>query len=130
MLKLCRQDGGLKVYEQAEVAAEEFEDNQKRLYYKESAGDREKLLGPDYRFVEQFQNVLGTPGNADEGYVAKISTHIIRRDDEKLMGASVLYIRVGGDGFSRIINWHPSSSKCPEERPDIINAVFKKEMEK
>jgi hypothetical protein len=130
MATLCHQDGGLRVYEQVRLSSDEFEQNHKRLYYKESVGNRENLLGPHYRLVESSENVAGTSGNIEKGYVRKITTQIIRRFDGKLLGESVLYIRVGGDGLSSIINWHSSSNRCPEERPDIINAVFKKELTK
>ena len=130
MEALCRKDGGHKVYEQIMLGPEEFKQGHKRLYFESSESDREKLLGPHYRLIEQFENVAGTPGNISEGYVGKLTTRIVRRADQKVIGESVLYMRIGGDGLSSIIHWQPSSSKCPAENVDIISAVFKEELKK
>jgi len=130
MEAMCQKDGGLKVYEEIKLKANEFEQGHKRLYRFEAQGKRENLLGPDYLLIERFENVAGVTGNIWEGYVERYTTQVVRRRDNKLLGESIIYARVGGDGPLGIVHWQPTSNQCPLVSIDIVNEVFKLEVEK
>lgn len=127
MEALCKKDGGVRVYESVKLSASEFDQRgTKRLHYAESKTNREGLLGPDYRFVERFETVAGSRGNEWRGHLDRYVIQVIRRLDGKLLGESVAYSRVGGDGITTIVHWQPSSSTCPHVEVDLVNSIFMK----
>jgi hypothetical protein len=125
MSALCLVDGGVKVYEQQILPPREFDSNgHKRRYYAGEKTDREAILGPDYRYVESFTTVAGSRGSEWKGHVFKAMLRVYRRSDNKLLGESTSYSRVGGDGASTLWHWQPSSSSCPEPRVDLLVSLF------
>lgn len=127
MEELCNKDSGMKVYETVKLSALEFDSNgNKRWYYRGSATVRSELLGPDYRYVELDETIAGFRGNIEKGYLNKSTTRVVRKSDERVLGESVSYYRVGGDGVTSILHWHPSSKRCPTQKTDLVNSIFTK----
>jgi len=125
MVALCRTDGGVKVYERQLLPPTEFDQSgNKRLYRTGTTAERETLLGPDFRYVEAFTTVAGARGNEWKGHVVRFSIKVFRKSDNKLLGESTSYSRIGGDGLSTLWNWQPSTSSCPEPRPELLPSLF------
>lgn len=101
--RLCRIDGGLKVYEKVKLPKENFDERgapiwrskDRRFYY---AGDR---------FYTESEDQMIVTGNPD---LIRIEIRLVRTSDNAVLGRSVSYTRRGGD----IPNpFHPSHYTCP-----------------
>lgn len=102
--RLCAIDGGVKVYEQVTLPAEQFDKWGMVAPYSPDRG--ENALGPAYVFRHEIADLrLGIPRVSRSRYL------VIRRQDNKLLGETILYGRGGGDLPGP---WHGSSYKCPK----------------
>ncbi len=122
---LCKQDGGIKVYETVTLPASEFSNvGQPLARYAKQAKSPEERLGPDYRYVWQRTVLFGVGAKlqAGEGTLVRNHLSITRRADGRLLGESVSYARGGGDGFT--FGFQPSGNHCPNPRIDLIGSVF------
>lgn len=127
MAALCKKDGGVKVYETVTLPASEFSSTGQPLAkYIPLAKSDADYLGPDYRYVQRREILVGQ--NADigkgEGRLSRWYSAVYRRADGRLLGESVSYGRGGGDGFT--FGLQPSGDYCPKPRVDLIKAVFVK----
>ena len=125
MEKLCKKDGGIKVYEKVTLPASEFSNTGQPLArYIPLAKSDADYLGPDYRYVQKREILVGK--NADiekgEGQLSWWYSAVYRRSDGHLLGESVSYGRGGGDGFT--FGFQPSGNHCPKPRIDLIKSVF------
>ena len=109
MKELCAKDGGVKVYEAVTLPPEMFDQDGSPFpgWRNRKSLDR---FGKDYRY-ERIDQVLdsGDPLKG-EGRLERTEWRIVRQADQKLLGAGVAYIRVGGDF---ILLGHPSGAHCP-----------------
>jgi hypothetical protein len=122
---LCKQDGGIKVYETVTLPASEFSNvGQPLARYAQQAKSTEERLGPDYRYVWQRTVLFGVGAKLEAGEGTLVRNHhsITRRADGRLLGESVSYARGGGDGFT--FGFQPSGNHCPNPRIDLIGSVF------
>ena len=102
MEELCKKDGGIKVYETVTLLASEFSNTGQPLAkYIPLAKSDADYLGPDYRFVQKREILVGK--NADiekgEGQLSRWYSAVYRRSDGRLLGESVSYGRGGGGWF-------------------------------
>jgi hypothetical protein len=119
MEELCKKDGGVKVFEQVKLPAKEFNTFGEPLFLHQNS-----TTNPMFQLIEQTETVAGTRGNSSNGYLNRTSSKVLRLADAKVLGESTIYFRVGGDGLSAVVHWHPSSSSCPDSAKNIIQSIF------
>lgn len=114
--QMCRQDGGVKVYETVILPAEKFDKWAMVNFFKPT--QKENALGPEYLYKDE--TTYYKRGNPD---FFRMHTQVVRRSDSKLLGESVFYKRGGGDLPGP---WHGSSFMCPElsVSNDVLRQVF------
>lgn len=124
MEELCKQDGGVKVYETVKLPPEMF-DPQGDPFPGWQGRKLEERLGPDYLY--RFTETVLKDGDPlkGEGRLSIFQTSITRRSDSKMLGVKILYGRSGGDFIAFA---HPTSKLCPSPSDDnqLIKAVFLK----
>jgi hypothetical protein len=128
MHELCKKDGGVKVYETVVLRSSEFSSTGQPLAkYTNSAKSDSDYLGPDYRYVQSREVIVGKGADMErgEGQLSRWYSAVYRRSDDRLLGESVSYGRGGGDGFT--FGFQPSGNHCPNPRIDLIKSVFIKE---
>jgi hypothetical protein len=113
--RLCAIDGGVKVYETVMTPPERFNKYGQIDFYRPTQG--ENALGPDYLF--RFQTTYYREGNPR---MSRMHFQVIRRADQKLLGESVLYSRVGGDVPAPM---HDSRYVCPSSASANEMALFR-----
>ena len=127
MEELCKKDGGVKVYETVTLPASEFNNLGEPLgrYWKPGTPEEERF-GPDYKFVQKREILVGTNAKAErgEGQLTRWYEAILRRSDGRILGESILYDRSGGDGFT--FGFQPSGNSCPKPRVGLFTSVFVK----
>ncbi len=124
MEDLCRQDGGVKIYETIALDPEEFDKDgvpMGRFWSDRKLAGSVGRLGPSYRY-ETHQKVIkdGNPLKGS-GRLTRFTQEIFRVNDGKLLGRSVWYGRAGGDF---IVLGHWSTSGCPDAGPSLLSGVF------
>ncbi|MGN2393261.1 hypothetical protein [Pelomicrobium sp. G1] len=102
--RLCAIDGGIRVYEQVKLPAEEFDKYSKRNWILPTW---EQMTLTDNYYVERETHYYrkGSPE------VAKTVSRILRRSDGKVLGEYIRYGRGGGDLPGP---WHGSYYLCPD----------------
>ncbi len=116
--RLCKIDGGIRVYETVKLAKENFDD--RGIVFPQFIGLPEDngRYGPSYK-------VLVTDTNIVEGNPSLRRSHIkvIRVSDHRLLGERINYTRSGGDPPNP---FHPSSHACQNvnDDPGLIRQVF------
>jgi hypothetical protein len=128
MEELCKQDGGVKVYETVKVPPAAY-DATGRLITGEARRIEAGVLAQTVRsvyLIERREDVIkaGNPssGALSEGRLLRHVTTVRRIADGKVLGVETTYGRTGG---SFTLN-HPSHNFCPKPRPDpgLEQAVF------
>jgi hypothetical protein len=112
--RLCAIDGGIKVYEHAPLSSVKVDERGDiRIPAKEYTSPRDKY----YFESETFFYRRGNPEMWRHEY------RIIRANDKKVLGTSVVYTRRGGDLPSPI---HDSSFSCPtvQSQPRLDKSIF------
>lgn len=116
--RMCREDGGVKVYEQVRLPAERFD----KYGNVNVPNKRYAKPSDDYYFETEIQYlVAGNPS------LERAKTVLVRRNDKKVLGESVRYGRGGGDLPGP---WHGSSFNCPpiaEAEGKLETSIFLKE---
>ena len=116
--EMCAKDGGVKVYETVTLSAEKFDELKGRnfiLFSKELADPNDEY------YVEEDDHYY------KQGHInfVRMKSHIVRRNDRKVLGESVRYGRGGGDLPGP---WHESSFTCPDPSnplsPKFETAIF------
>lgn len=119
--RLCRIDGGIKVYEKVKLSKEHFDKYGWPIW---RSKDNRYYYANDQYFTESEDTMIVT-GNPD---LIRMESRIIRASDNTLFGRSISYTRRGGD----IPNpFHPSHYTCPreEERRYLVKEVLIKDSE-
>jgi hypothetical protein len=117
--RLCRIDGGIRVYETVKLAKEDY-DEKRRLVFPQYLG----LPDDKGRFGDKYISTMETKtiksGDPD---LRRTHIRIVRIADGKTLGELVAYSRRGGDIPSP---FHPSYYSCPDlsQQPDLIHQVF------
>jgi hypothetical protein len=127
MEEFCKKDGGIKVYETVRLPASEFSDSGQPLArHIPLAKSDSDYLGPDYRYVQKREILVGQHANAErgEGQLTRWYHAIYRQSDGHLLGESISYARSGGDGFT--FGFQPSGKNCPIPNKDLAQSVFVK----
>ncbi|MBM3358987.1 MAG: hypothetical protein FJY54_14835 [Betaproteobacteria bacterium] len=113
--RLCKQDGGVKVYEQVKLPAERFD----KWGNVGVPNKRHAKPSDDYYFETEIRYLrTGNPS------LQRASTVLVRRSDGKVLGESVRYGRGGGDLPGP---WHGSSFSCPsigEAEGSLETSIF------
>jgi hypothetical protein len=111
--RLCKKDGGIKVYETMTLPAERFEkDGSIRIPAK-------WLAKPEDEFYSESSIHYIKKGYSD---LSRIHSKLYRALDKKLLGEIITYGRRGGDIPGP---WHPSSFRCPYiTSQDLYKQVF------
>jgi hypothetical protein len=115
--RLCRKDGGVKVYETVKLPAEEYDQYAKRNWILPDM-TQEKSADKYYYEVDYHHYRKGNP------QMTRRQAKIIRRSDGKTLGESISYSRGGGDLPGP---WHESSFICPpisKDRPGLEVSIF------
>lgn len=100
--RLCAIDGGIKVYEKAELTPDLL-DWAGRIWI----SDKAQAKSSDKYYTEQ-DTYYYRQGNPD---MRREHIRVIRRSDGKIMGEAIRYSRRGGDMPGP---WHDSSFSCPK----------------
>lgn len=121
MEELCKKDGGVKVYETVTLSPQEYDEI---FSYAATAKSREHYYGPEYRYVSKHEVLVGENAQPEkgEGRLSRAYVAIYRRSNDRLLGESVLYGRIGGDGFT--FGFQPSTNLCPRRQRDLGRTVF------
>lgn len=121
--RLCALDGGIKVYETVRLPPEGFNQWGQINFYKPTQG--ENALGEEYILkIERHEIVKGNPSyDPTEISMSRTHSRVIRKSDLKLLGETVMYLRVGGDppGTS-----HTTSFTCPDVREQGEAGLFRR----
>lgn len=100
--RLCAIDGGIKVYETVKLPAEKFDQyGQIQIPYK-------GIIKPGDEYYYDFYTTYLIKGNPE---LRQYHSKVYRRSDNKVIGESISYSRVGGDMPGP---WHSSSFLCPK----------------
>ncbi len=112
--ELCKQDGGIKVYEVVAVPSNRFD------AYGSVYVPHEKTAKPSDDFYYAREVTYYRRGNPE---MWRSHSRVYRRSDNKLLGEAVHYARRGGDMPGP---WHPSSFACPAHADitDLTRKVF------
>jgi hypothetical protein len=105
--EMCEKDGGVTVYENVQLTAEEF----KRL-----GGTEAGIALPTEdakRDFPYFMETTYTNIRDQNPQVLRLETVVKRRSDGKILGRSVYYSRSGGDLPTGVL--HGSSYGCPQQ---------------
>jgi hypothetical protein len=115
--RLCAIDGGVKVFETVILPAEKF-----NKYGAINIPPKEMAPAKEEYFYEQKVTYFAK-GNPE---LWRTHYRIVRRNDGKVLGESVSYIRRGGDIPGP---WQASSVICPDphSRKSLEQLVFKSE---
>ena len=112
--KMCAVDGGVKIYATVAVTPDELS-----VFGDMRPPSKRNLKPNDKFYVEASRTYLRN------GYPEVWRSHfaLVRRSDEKVLGESIDYSRVGGDFPGP---WHPSSYSCSFETDisEINKKVF------
>jgi hypothetical protein len=103
--EMCEKDGGITIYETVTLPANYFNQWGQPNFYDPIGG--EYALGNEYTYKENK-----TMYRDKDPAVSRREYRVFRRDDGKLLGKSITYVRGGGDIPGP---WHPSSFRCPKE---------------
>lgn len=113
--RMCRVDGGVKVYETAHLPAEQIDERgNSRLLSKDAARSADQ-----YYYQRDYIHY-----RERDPQVTRVQHRIIRRSDGKVLGESIRYTR-GGGGLPG--PWHGSSYICPpvsKESPSLERSIF------
>jgi hypothetical protein len=125
MEELCKEDGGVKIYETVSLPPEMFDQWGDPFpgWRERSLEDR---LGPDYKYIVETSYLKSGDPQRGEGRLDKTVTKIVRRSDHKLLGTAISYGRSGGDYIAYA---NPSSRSCPiygDDKQWVIKSVFVK----
>ncbi len=114
--RMCREDGGVKVYETVKLPPERF-DKWGNVQLPEES--RTKTTDDFYYRAEM------TYLRRDDPKLIRMRTQVIRRSDGKVLGEVIRYGRGGGDLPGP---WHPSSYTCPDPtlKPYLEPSIFQK----
>jgi hypothetical protein len=115
--QLCAKDGGIKIYERAQLTADRFDKQGFINFYRRTATEP---LGAEYIFESKIDYYRkGNPEMWRNIY------RVVRRSDGRVLGESVSYSRRGGDLPGP---WHESSFGCPDDAGDavLLRQVFVK----
>lgn len=112
--RLCAIDGGIKVYETVKLPAEQFDQfGSISIPYKE-------IAKPEDDYYYESYTVYLVKGNPE---LRQYHSKVYRRSDNKLLGESINYSRIGGDFPGP---WQPSSLMCPENEDfnNLMQQIF------
>jgi len=113
MAELCKEDGGVKIYEKAKLLPEAFssggvlkETNYRKLNENESITQ----IADIYEMITNKTDIKKGDPFKGAGHLTRYYTKIQRTTDKKLLAEYISYSRSGGD---RWFAGMPSSSVCP-----------------
>ncbi|MFC7299565.1 hypothetical protein [Herminiimonas aquatilis] len=113
MEELCKQDGGMKIYEKVVLPREQFTQYGDVRFFETSN------TGGGYRFIKKFEQLKLKKPTLD-----KTTYTVIREIDNKVLGTYVVYLRIGGDIIPRL---GPDSGKsCPSNANSVnfLRTIF------
>lgn len=124
MEELCKQDGGIKVYETVNLPHEMFDstDNVKAKSIQKD-GKSFMLIAEGYEEKEEVITLKAGDPTQNGSLLLKSVVTIVRASDGDVIARSVQYGRAGGD---LITFGHHSQSSCPDEPLRMRPLVFKK----
>lgn len=126
MEKLCKGDGGIKVYETVDLPASDFNCLGDPLAkYHQIANSSEEYYGPEYRWLTREKYIVGnsnTRADLGDGVLKRLHFSLYRRSDNRLLGEEVRYSRGGGDGFT--FGFQPSGKSCPLSSDGLTHRIF------
>ena len=112
---MCEKDGGIKVFETVKL------DRQEYVLLLDKFG---QLLPPKQNYTSSKVTIIHTDTSSfirrSSPEVRRDELAIIRRSDNKVLGVSVSYSRVGGD----LIALHPTYFSCPKQSQNIFTNVI------
>lgn len=115
--RLCAIDGGITVYETVKLPAERFDG------YGQIRVPAKWLAEPEDEYCYESSTSYLVKGNPE---LRQYRFKIYRRSDDRLLGESTSYSRIGGDISGP---WQPSSFMCPENGGfiSLVKHIFIKE---
>ena len=106
--EMCSKDGGLKVFEVAEISRDEFE------LFRVAPGQGHAIRPEEHSGTAPIvRRTVQTTIREKYPQVWRLEQSAVRRSDGKVLAIYVSYSRVGGD-FPTVIA-HPSYYSCPNE---------------
>lgn len=111
--RLCKQDGGLKIYETVALPADQLKPNGSPVFF--TTWNRSN---GGYKFISKFEEIKKIKPTLD-----KTTYMVIRESDNKILATSIVYLRIGGDILPRL---GPDSFKqCPApNQAQSVMSVF------
>lgn len=125
--ELCAKDSGIKVYESVTLPKERFNRwGQFEVSYKEFIKPTDEYYMEGKTLYYKKNGVLDTAEPRQDRHleIRRYHDQVYRKTDNKLLGESISYSRVGGDAIGP---WHISSYHCPANAGNTFLAqqVFK-----
>jgi len=116
--RMCREDGGVTVYENVDLPSDEFDRYARRNWSLPSKSGAKEVDLYVAEYTTHFYR-------HEDPRVSRTEYKIIRRSDEKILGTHTSYGRGGGD---LVGPWHGSSYRCPKigSLPALEPSVFRK----
>ncbi|MDR1275004.1 MAG: hypothetical protein LBL72_01225 [Candidatus Accumulibacter sp.] len=116
--RLCAVDGGIKVYETVKLPEDQFDKWGDLKFYDQRR--HESALGPEYIFRSTNSYFRKGSPRMRQDHV-----QIFRKQDMRLLGEVITYVRSGGD---HPFTWIGSAYRCPEAVSStiLIRKIFTK----
>ena len=125
MAKLCKEDGGLTIYEKVQLPADRFDEKGKVKWWQlpdKKRAEYADQYGPEYKVELSSLTIKNGDPVRGQGLLRKLELKLIRLSDQKLMAIQIAYARSGGDF---IYMDHYNSKLCPITS-ESLNDVFYK----
>jgi hypothetical protein len=111
MEKLCRFDGGVRIYETVTLPPHMFDDNG-YPFPGWRVGPASQPLGRDYELRQEIEYLKRGDPVQGEGLLVRFRSQVISRAEGRILSEAVGYARSGGDF---IVLGHFSSRLCPTD---------------
>lgn len=116
--EMCEKDGGVRIFEVVSLNSQQYSLLLNK--FGQLSPPLESKAEGNVPIVHRFTSIYVRQNDPE---IRRDELSVIRKSDEKILGVSVSYSRVGGD----LIALHPSFFSCPERSVDIFSAVVRQE---
>jgi hypothetical protein len=133
MQTLCKQDGGVRVFESVVLPSSYYENTgavhtHSAMPTGRTDGSWFSRIGDDeYRVIHTQTYIVGKKpmGYVSDESLVRSHTGIYKWPEKRLLGEEVIYYHGYGSRFS--FGFQPGLSHCPTNRENLVAGVFRKE---